>query len=103
MVVKGLEDVLSPPLVARSEFSSDGSRITVSFDSPTNRVGFLNEIRCRLLFDLAPLSSSQLNSLPSSSRCVWTSFSDHPWVISCCSGVECSKLVALLEWIHFAL
>jgi hypothetical protein len=37
LVVKGVEEVLSPPLVQRSEFTSDGSKIRVTFTSPTNR------------------------------------------------------------------
>jgi hypothetical protein len=42
LVVKGVENELSTPSVQRSEFSSDGSEIVVTFDSPTNRGGEVN-------------------------------------------------------------
>jgi hypothetical protein len=70
LIVKGLEDVLPPPLVYRLEFSSDGSKIIVAFSSPTNRGGVLNVIQCGLLFESL---SSISPSLPPTSRCVWTS------------------------------
>jgi hypothetical protein len=69
-IVKGLEDVLSPPSVDGSEFTSDGSKITVTFSSPTNRGGVQNVIQCGVLFESLPLTSP---SLPPTSRCVWTS------------------------------
>jgi hypothetical protein len=67
LVVKGVEEVLSPPLAQLSEFSSDGSKIRVTFQSPTNRGGVVNVISCMSLFQ------STSHSLPSSSRCVWLS------------------------------
>jgi hypothetical protein len=62
LTVKGVEEALSPPLIQRSEFSSDGSKVKVIFTSPTNRGGVVNILPCGVLFP--PIFSSQ---------CVWTS------------------------------
>jgi hypothetical protein len=71
LVVKGVEEVLPPPLILQSEFSSDGSKIKVTFTSPTNRAGVVNLISCGLLFKSSSTTTS--HSLPWSSRCLWTS------------------------------
>jgi hypothetical protein len=84
LVVKGAEEVLSPPTMKRSEFSSDGSKITVTFTSPTNRGGV---VPCLLLFELILSSTSSPSPLPSSSLCVWTSD----------SSLEISSLGSVIE------
>lgn len=65
LLVKGLEESGAPPQLQSSEFSSDGSKIIINFNTPTNRGGALNSFQCSSLFEL--------NSLPSSSRCHWLS------------------------------
>jgi Na+-transporting methylmalonyl-CoA/oxaloacetate decarboxylase gamma subunit len=63
LVVKAVEEELPPPMIQRSEFTSDGSKLTVIFASATNRGGVVNVINCGTLF----------KSTSSLSRCVWTS------------------------------
>jgi hypothetical protein len=65
--VKGTEESIPPPQIQRSEFSADGSKVIISFDSPTNRGGMLSRGSCDILFE-----SSHLYAL-STSRCVWKS------------------------------
>jgi hypothetical protein len=74
LVVKGVEEALSAPLVQRSQFSSDGSKVTVTFTSPTNGAGALN---CGLLFSLPASPRNPFSTVSSSSsfRCVWKSAS----------------------------
>jgi DNA-binding beta-propeller fold protein YncE len=70
LLVKRVEDTLSPPLIQQSEFTSDGTKIKITFTSPTNRGGVTNFIKCGSLFEL---TSSATQLLLSSSLCVWTS------------------------------
>jgi hypothetical protein len=63
LVVKRIEEFLSPPSIRHSKFSSDGSRVTVTFSSPTDRGGVWNVVSCFSLF-----ASSLLQS---KARCLW--------------------------------
>jgi hypothetical protein len=69
LMVKGIDVPLPAPSIQHSEFSSDGSKIKVTFTSPTNR-GSVNELKCWSLFKPTGPTSY---SLPSSARCVWIS------------------------------
>jgi hypothetical protein len=88
LVVKGTEDMLSPPLIQRSEFSPDGSKIIVTFTSPTNRGGALNLADCFSLF------TSSL--LPISSRCFWVNDSALD-ILSIGSSVDLGDVLSMKE------
>jgi hypothetical protein len=67
LVVNGVEEALSPPLIQRSEFSSDGRKIRVTFNSPTNRGG-VDVFNAALWFSSSsPLSPSLVRWVSNSS------------------------------------
>lgn len=91
-IVRGKKEELPSPLMIGAIFSSDGSKITISFDSPTNEGGGYLKYKsdCSNFFQISHLSSISLSSLSlsnssssslinsnisksilSSSKCVW--------------------------------
>jgi hypothetical protein len=84
LVVREAEVPLPPPCIHRAEFSSDASKVIVTFTSPTNRGGVMNVMACGTLFFSSSLTS---HSLPPSARCVWTSD----------SSLEISSIGSLIE------
>ena len=51
------------PTIISAVFAGDGSFVTVTFDSPTNRAGYANNFQCQKLFDMIHLSVD--------TRCLW--------------------------------